>query len=288
MSICIKDKTFLITGSTNGIGMAAALKLAEDCSSLFFTYRNDELADQLKKELSMINPELRVQGFFCDFSNQESIRDCVSQIKENVTEIDLLVNNAGIVNTKYIETNAGIEQTFAVNHIGYFLFTNLLLDVLERTGSSRIINVSSAAHFFVKSMNWDDLNYKEDFGMGVKSYGQSKLANILFTRYLAKRLESKNIPVNSMHPGGVNTALGSQNKTLLGKVLKLMLKPFFRSPLKGAESIIYLAHMMDLDVTGQYFVDSKIAKTSSYSKDDAEAEKLWKISEELVNQEFSL
>ena len=117
MSIWIKDKTVLITGSTNGIGMAAALKLAEDCSSLFFTYRNDELADQLKKELSMINPELRVQGFFCDFSNQESIRDCVSQIKENVTEIDLLVNNAGIVNTKYIETNAGIEQTFAVNHI---------------------------------------------------------------------------------------------------------------------------------------------------------------------------
>ena len=96
MSIWIKDKTVLITGSTNGIGMAAALKLAEDCSSLFFTYRNDELADQLKKELSMINPELRVQGFFCDFSNQESIRDCVSQIKENVTEIDLLVNNAGI------------------------------------------------------------------------------------------------------------------------------------------------------------------------------------------------
>ena len=112
MSIWIKDKTVLITGSTNGIGMAAALKLAEDCSSLFFTYRNDELADQLKKELSMINPELRVQGFFCDFSNQESIRDCVSQIKENVTEIDLLVNNAGIVNTKYIETNAGIAVSY--------------------------------------------------------------------------------------------------------------------------------------------------------------------------------
>ena len=202
--------------------------------------------------------------------------------------IDVLINNAGVVNTSYHETSDGIENTFAVNHLGYFLFTNLLLHKLKGESETRIINVSSAAHSFVKEIQWQDINFKNNFKQGLRCYGQSKLANLLFTRYLAIKLSTENITVNAIHPGGVNTSLGSQNKVWYSKPLRLILRPFFRSPLKGAESIIYLATKQDDGVTGEYFVDSKIHKSSSYSKNLEEADKLWSLSEEMVGQKFDL
>ena len=282
------DKTILITGATNGIGKAAAIKFAESAKSIAFTYRNEELAEDLKNKMQKINPNLLINSFFCDFSIQDSIRECADKNKNDLKAIDLLINNAGVVNTEYSETIDGIENTFAVNHLGYFLFTNLLLDLVKKESESRIINVSSAAHHFVKEIQWDDINYKDDFKMGLKAYGQSKLGNILFTKQLAKRLEKDSVTVNAIHPGGVNTSLGNQNNSLLGRVLKIILKPFFRSPLKGANTIIYLAEIDGLSITGAYWVDGRVAKTSHYSKNEAEAEKLWKISEKLVNQEFDI
>ena len=282
------NKTILITGATNGIGKAAAIKFAESAKSIAFTYRNEELAEDLKNEMQKINPNLSINSFFCDFSVQDSIRECADKIKNDLKAIDLLINNAGVVNTEYSETIDGIENTFAVNHLGYFLFTNLLLDLVKKESESRIINVSSAAHHFVKGMQWDDLNYKDDFKMGLKAYGQSKLGNILFTKQLAKKLQKDGVTVNAIHPGGVNTSLGNQNNSLLGRVLKIILKPFFRSPLKGANTIIYLAEIDGLSITGAYWVDGRVAKTSHYSKNEAEAEKLWKLSEKLVNQEFDI
>ena len=282
------NKTILITGATNGIGKAAALKFAESAKSIAFTYRNEELAEDLKNEMQKINPNLSINSFFCDFSVQDSIRECADKIKNDLKAIDLLINNAGVVNTEYSETIDGIENTFAVNHLGYFLFTNLLLDLVKKESESRIINVSSAAHHFVKGMQWDDINYKDDFKMGLKAYGQSKLGNILFTKKLAKKLQKDGVTVNAIHPGGVNTSLGNQNNSLLGRVLKMILKPFFRSPLKGANTIIYLAEIDGLSITGAYWVDGRVAKTSHYSKNEAEAEKLWRLSEKLVNQEFDI
>jgi|TARA_A100001011_G_C14240083_1_gene812829 retinol dehydrogenase-12 len=282
------NKTILITGATNGIGKAAAIKFAESAKSIAFTYRNEELAEDLKNEMQKINPNLSINSFFCDFSVQDSIRECVDKIKNDLKAIDLLINNAGVVNTEYSETIDGIENTFAVNHLGYFLFTNLLLDLVKKESESRIINVSSAAHHFVKGMQWDDINYKDDFKMGLKAYGQSKLGNILFTKQLAKKLQKDGVTVNAIHPGGVNTSLGNQNNSLLGRVLKIILKPFFRSPLKGANTIIYLAEIDGLSITGAYWVDGRVAKTSHYSKNEAEAEKLWRLSEKLVNQEFDI
>ena len=282
------NKTILITGATNGIGKAAAIKFAESAKSIAFTYRNEELAEDLKNEIKKINPNLSINGFFCDFSVQDSIRECADKIKNDLKAIDLLINNAGVVNTEYSETIDGIENTFAVNHLGYFLFTNLLLDLVKKESESRIINVSSAAHHFVKGMQWDDINYKDDFKMGLKAYGQSKLGNILFTKQLAKKLQKDGVTVNAIHPGGVNTSLGNQNNSLLGRVLKIILKPFFRSPLKGANTIIYLAEIDGLSITGAYWVDGRVAKTSHYSKNEAEAEKLWRLSEKLVSQEFDL
>tara|TARA_Y100000992_G_C21264349_1_gene493085 strand:- start:817 stop:1680 length:864 start_codon:yes stop_codon:yes gene_type:complete len=282
------NKTILITGATNGIGKAAAIKFAESAKSIAFTYRNEELAEDLKNEMQKINPNLSINSFFCDFSVQDSIRECADKIKNDLKAIDLLINNAGVVNTEYSETIDGIENTFAVNHLGYFLFTNLLLDLVKKESESRIINVSSAAHHFVKGMQWDDINYKDDFKMGLKAYGQSKLGNILFTKQLAKKLQKDGVTVNAIHPGGVNTSLGNQNNSLLGRVLKIILKPFFRSPLKGANTIIYLAEIDGLSITGAYWVDGRVAKTSHYSKNEAEAEKLWRLSEKLVSQEFDL
>jgi len=282
------NKTILITGATNGIGKAAAINFAESAKSIAFTYRNEELAEDLKNEMQKINPNLSINSFFCDFSVQDSIRQCADKIKNDLKAIDLLINNAGVVNTEYSETIDGIENTFAVNHLGYFLFTNLLLDLVKKESESRIINVSSAAHHFVKGMQWDDINYKDDFKMGLKAYGQSKLGNILFTKQLAKKLQKDGVTVNAIHPGGVNTSLGNQNNSLLGRVLKIILKPFFRSPLKGANTIIYLAEIDGLSITGAYWVDGRVAKTSHYSKNEAEAEKLWRLSEKLVNQEFDI
>lgn len=284
----LNNKTVVISGATNGIGKAAAIELSKENPKLLFTYRNQSLADELLAEIKDISPNTQVQSVYCDFSDQDSIKKCTNEINDLCANIDVLINNAGVVNTSYHETGEGIENTFAVNHLGYFLFTNLLLQKLKGHDETRIVNVSSAAHSFVKEMQWEDINYKNNFGQGLRSYGQSKLANLLFTRYLAIKLSTDNISVNAIHPGGVNTSLGSQNKAWYSKPLRLILKPFFRSPLKGAESIIYLATKQDDGVTGEYFVDSKIHKSSTYSKNLEEAHKLWDLSEKLVGQTFDI
>ena len=284
----LNNKTVVISGATNGIGKAAAIELSRENPKLLFTYRNQSLADELLAEIKDISPNIQVQSVYCDFSDQDSIKKCTNEINDLCANIDVLINNAGVVNTSYHETCEGIENTFAVNHLGYFLFTNLLLQKLKGHDETRIVNVSSAAHSFVKEMQWEDINYKNNFGQGLRSYGQSKLANLLFTRYLASKLSTDNISVNAIHPGGVNTSLGSQNKAWYSKPLRLILKPFFRSPLKGAESIIYLATKQDDGVTGEYFVDSKVHKSSTYSKTLEEAHKLWDLSEKLVGQTFDI
>ena len=284
----LKNKTVVISGATNGIGKAAAIELSKERSKLIFTYRNESLANDLLAEIKDLSPDAQVHSVYCDFSNQDSIKKCAEEINEMCENIDVLINNAGVVNTSYHETSDGIENTFAVNHLGYFLFTNLLLHKLKGESETRIINVSSAAHSFVKEIQWQDINFKNNFKQGLRCYGQSKLANLLFTRYLAIKLSTENITVNAIHPGGVNTSLGSQNKVWYSKPLRLILRPFFRSPLKGAESIIYLATKQDDGVTGEYFVDSEIHKSSSYSKNLEEADKLWSLSEEMVGQTFDL
>ena len=284
----LNNKTVVISGATNGIGKAAAIELSKENPKLLFTYRNQSLADEMLAEIKDISPNTQVQSVYCDFSDQDSIKKCTNEINDLCTNIDVLINNAGVVNTSYHETGEGIENTFAVNHLGYFLFTNLLLQKLKGGNETRIVNVSSAAHSFVKEMQWEDINFKNNFGQGLKPYGQSKLANLLFTRYLSIKLSTENISVNAIHPGAVNTSLGSQNKAWYSKPLRLILRPFFRSPLKGAESIIYLATKQDDGVTGEYFVDSKIHKSSSYSKNLEEAHKLWGLSEELVGQTFNI
>ena len=284
----LKDKTVVISGATNGIGKAAALELAKHGPKLLLTYRNQELADNLLAEIKTAAPDVSVELIYCDFSVQSSIRECSKEIIASQDKIDVLINNAGVVNTSYHETSEGIENTFAVNHLGYFLFTNLLLNKMTAYKETRIINVASEAHNSLVKLNWKDMNFCKNYGEGINAYAQSKLSNLMFTRLLSLKVARNNISVNALHPGVISTGMGDQSRSFLGKIAKLLLvTPFSKSSKDGAASIIYLSTEDYAFVTGEYFIDCKRAEASSYSQDLSEAKKLWDLSEKLVGEKFS-
>jgi NAD(P)-dependent dehydrogenase (short-subunit alcohol dehydrogenase family) len=284
----LKDKVVVITGATNGIGRAAALAIAKHNPKLFLTYRDYKRGQNLLIQLKKIDSNLQIELIKCDFLNQASIRECAATINKKTGHINVLINNAGIFNVKYRETLEGIENTFAVNHLGYFLFTNLLLNKLGLSEKSRIINVTSETHELLDKLNWEDINFSKDYGEGVNAYAQSKLSNLMFTYLLASKLSKNNISVNAIHPGVINTGIGTQDRSWIGNLLKALLAPFLPRPEDGATSIIYLATKSDAGTTGEYFIDCKQARSSPYSKNLEEAQKLWDLSEHLVNEEFSI
>ncbi|MGI9293740.1 MAG: SDR family NAD(P)-dependent oxidoreductase [Pseudomonadales bacterium] len=217
-----------------------------------------------------------------DLANQQDIRSIASDFLATDKPLHVLLNNAGITNMKRELTVDGYEAMFAVNHLAYFLLTNLLLDCLKSSAPARIVNVASGAHSFVKDgLNVDDLNYEQGFS-SMKVYGHSKLANILFTRELSQRLIDTDVTVNALHPGAVGTGLGAQNGWL-GKAVTGMLKPFFRKPEKGAETAIYLATSTEVEgKTGGYYYDCQAKQPKPWAKDAAMAKKLWDKSAEMT------
>ena len=285
----LKDKVVVITGATNGIGKAALFEIAKHSPRLFITYRNKRRTKDLLFNLRKINPDLKIELVYCDFSYQSSVRKCAKEINLKTKEVDVLINNAGVFNNKYHETLEGIENTFAVNHLGYFLFTNLLLKKMKSHQETRIINVASEAHESLDKLNWEDMNFYKNYGEGINAYAQSKLSNLMFTKLLSLKVIRSNISVNALHPGVVSTGIGDQNRSYLGKIAKLFLvAPFSQSSKDGAASIIYLS-TEDYDfVTGKYFIDCKRVEASSYSKDLQEAKTLWSLSEKLVGEKFTL
>ena len=193
----------------------------------------------------------------------------------------ILLNNAGLINNNRKETVDGFEEVFSINHLAYFYLTHLLLEKLKEGTPSRIINVSSGAHAFVKGFNFDDVNSLKEY-KPFKVYGYSKLANILFTKKLSQVLENENIIVNCLHPGVVGTGFG-QNNGIFSKILFNLSKPFMRSSEKGAETSIYLCSSPDVsDVSGQYFYNCKIAKTTTWANNQEDADRLWNLSKELT------
>ncbi|RZL30934.1 MAG: SDR family NAD(P)-dependent oxidoreductase, partial [Pedobacter sp.] len=197
-------------------------------------------------------------------------------------KLHILINNAGLIISEKSLTKDGIESTFAINHLGYFLLTNLLLDLMKSSAPARIVNVASDAHK-MGHIDFDDLNYENKKYSTMKAYGSSKLANILFTKELAKRLQGTNITVNCVHPGAVNSNFGSNTKGIMGIVSKII-KPFFISAEKGAETQIYLATSPELEgVTGEYFVKKKIEQPNSEARDENIAKRLWEVSEKMTH-----
>ena len=280
MSFEIKNKNVLITGATSGIGEATAIDLAKKGANIFFIARNNLKAQNLSDKIEFISGK-RPKFFIADLASLKNIKESALEFISLDIPLHVLLNNAGLINNNRKETVEGFEEVFSINHLAYFYLTHLLLDKLKEGTPSRIINVSSGAHAFVKGFNFDDVNSLKEY-KPFKVYGYSKLANILFTKKLSQVLENENIIVNCLHPGVVGTGFG-QNNGIFSKILFNLSKPFMRSSEKGAETSIYLCSSPDVsDVSGQYFYNCKIAKTTSWANNQEDADRLWNLSKELT------
>jgi NAD(P)-dependent dehydrogenase (short-subunit alcohol dehydrogenase family) len=274
-------KTVLITGANQGIGKASALALGKMGAKLILVCRNPEKGREAVAELRREGVR-DLELVIGDVSSQAEIRRIAADVKAKHDRLDVLLNNAGVLVTSRRTTVDGIEETFAVNHLGYFLLTTLLLDLLEKSAPARIVNVSSEAHRTAK-MRWDDLQFEQSGYSQFGAYGQSKLCNILFTRELARRLEGKGVTVNALHPGVVASGFGQTDGGFMRFLIRLA-HPFMIGPEKGARTQVWLASSPDVEgITGKYFDKCAEKEPNRAAKDDAGAKKLWAISEELAH-----
>jgi NAD(P)-dependent dehydrogenase (short-subunit alcohol dehydrogenase family) len=272
----ITDKVCLITGGTSGIGRWTAKELSRLGACVVITYRNEQKALETQKWIAAETGR-QVETYYCDLSSFDSIRSFVIEFKTRYTRLDVLINNAGIWETRRKLSKDGIELNFATNHLGPFLLTNLLLETIKKSGPARIINVASGAHQSAK-IGFDDIEMKKDFS-GYKAYGQSKLANILFTKHLSEMVGGLGITVNCLHPGVVSTNIFKN----MGKIGVIMMKPFMITPEKGAQTSVYLATSEDVsNISGKYFSEKKVVNSSAISQDKEAAQKLWDLSSKYV------
>ncbi|MFX1456334.1 MAG: SDR family oxidoreductase [Promethearchaeota archaeon] len=277
----MKGKICIITGANSGIGKATALGLAKMNATIVMLCRNKELGETAQKEIINESGNKDIDLLLCDLSSQEQIRNFVSEFKQKYQYLHVLINNAGVMASKRRVCVDGFEMNFAVNHLGPFLLTNLLLDVLKKSAPSRIVNVGSAAHGMAK-IDFDDLQCENKKHRLFKVYGASKLAFILFSYELSRRLEGTGVTVNIVHPGMVNTNLGREMSRFSRTVGKLV----FKSPEKGAETSIYLASSPEVEgITGKYFIKKQQQESSKESYNEDDAKKLWEISAKLTNIE---
>jgi NAD(P)-dependent dehydrogenase (short-subunit alcohol dehydrogenase family) len=278
----MNGKICLVTGATNGIGKATAQALAQMGATVVIVGRDAQKAAQVTKEIQAASGNQNVDWLLADLSSQQDIRSLVTEFKSKYSQLHVLVNNAGgTFMTRQLSVD-GIEMTFALNHLAYFLVTNLLLDTIKASAPARIINVSSDAHSGGK-IDFDNLQGERSYS-GIGPYGNSKLANILFTTELARRLEGTGVTVNALHPGLVSTGFGKNNPGLLMKIMEVVIPLIARSPEKGAETSIYLVSSPAVqNITGKYFVDCKVTQPTPQAIDSAVAMKLWDISAEMVH-----
>ncbi|MEO8609590.1 MAG: SDR family oxidoreductase [Chloroflexota bacterium] len=263
-------KICLVTGATDGVGKITALRLAQAGATVIGVGRNPEKIKAVLDEIGDVPGSL--EFLTADLSSQAEVRGLADEFKRKYDHLDVLVNNAGALFTDYRESVDGIEMTFALNHLSYFLLTNLLLDTIRASAPARIINVASDAHQG-NIINFDDLNHKRNYREWT-AYGASKLANILFSYELARRLQDSDVTVNALHPGFVNTNF--QRAAGLN-----MRGPL--TPEEGADTQIWLAQSAEVEgVTGKYFVRRKDTRSSDVSYDQASARRLWETSAEMV------
>jgi len=273
----LKNKIVLITGATSGIGKETALGLAKLGATIVFTPRDNLKGEKTKKELIATTNNKNIRMLKCDLASFESIRNCCKKFKSKYDKLHVLINNAGVWDFKRRESKDGIENIFATNYLAPFLMTNLLLDIFKKSSPSRIINVTSGMHY--GTINFDDIEFKQKFS-GAKAYRQSKLGLILYTRFLAKKLEGTGVTVNCVHPGMNKTDLGRDAGGFSQMIFKLMGK----DPKIGAETSIYLSSSPDVEnITGEYFAKKKIKRSSKESYDMDLAKKLWDVSEKYLN-----
>ena len=274
----MEGKVAIVTGANSGMGLATAAALSDAGAKVIMLCRNEERGKEALARLKE-KEERQLELILCDLGDYDSIRGFARTVKAKYKKIDILVNNAGFISLDRQETREGLERQFGINHIGHFLLTMLLLKNMGE--GSRIVNVASGAHK-VGRIHFEDINLKKHYNV-ITAYSQSKLANVLFTRELARRVAKRGITVNCCHPGAVATNIGIDRDTGFGKTVTGMLKPFFQTPEEGARTAIFLA--MDdsvKNVSGEYFYNCRIAKSSKRSKDMRLARKLFVLSKKLV------
>jgi retinol dehydrogenase 12 len=268
----------VVTGANSGIGKVTVSALLQKGFRVIATARNKERGEAALADWKKAASDAKVEVVLCDLSNLASVRDAAQEIARRTDRIDVLVNNAGGIIGERHEAPAGIEESLAGNHLGPFLLTHELLPLLEKGAPARIVNVSSDAHRSVKDMRWDDLGFSRGYS-SFKAYGQSKLANILFTRALAKRLDPKKITVNALHPGVVRTRFGETGSALLRFGISIV-RPFFIDENAGADTSIWLATDPSVEgKTGGYYAKRKLVKPTAAASSDEGAERLWELSE---------
>lgn len=270
----------MVTGSNSGIGRAMAEGLAKMGATVVMVCRDAGRGEKALTSIRRESGNRDVSLMLADLSSQRSIRKLASDFRHTNQNLHVLINNAGVYLTKRSLTEDGFERTFAINHLGYFLLTNLLLDMMRSSAPARIINVSSSAHRRAR-MNFDDIHGERHYN-GFDAYGQSKLANILFTYELARRLRGSGVTVNCFHPGVVRTNLGRGNRGLIPYFFRTM-GPILLSPEQGAETGVYLATSPAVEnITEKYFAKKKERSSSKESYIEEDAKRLWKLSEELT------
>lgn len=278
----LQGKHVAITGATAGIGRATSLELARRGAQLTLFCRNREKADELRQEVVAAGG-LEPAVIIMDMADLGNVRRAAQEFLASNKPLDVLLNNAGVINTSRKETIDGFEQTLAVNHFAPYLLTGLLLPSLLNTPGARVVSVSSGAHAFVRGMGFEDMQATRGYKT-FREYGRSKLANILFTRKLSRFLEGRDLTVNCLHPGAVATSLGAQNGGMIARNLPRLLKPFFRSPEQGAQTSIYLCCSEEVAViSGEYFYNCKQKMAKPWARDDQEADRLWAYTEQCVD-----
>jgi retinol dehydrogenase-14 len=283
MEYSIQGKSILVSGATNGIGLVAARELARMGAMVTILSRNQEKCARVAEDISRQTGGA-TDHIAADLSTLEGIRDAAAEYRKRNKVLHVLINNAGAFFARRFLTPDGFEKSFALNHLNYFLLTNLLLDMLKSSAPARIINVSSGIHTTAR-INFQDLQ-AEKWYLGMRAYGQSKLANLLFTYELARHLDGCGVTVNAVHPGYVNSGFTLNNGPLYRMFSGSIARLFGRSPEKGAQTILFLATSPEVQgMTGGYFFDGVRVESSRLSQDEAIASRLWQVSANLTGMD---
>jgi NAD(P)-dependent dehydrogenase (short-subunit alcohol dehydrogenase family) len=281
----MKDKVCMITGASSGIGKATAVDLARMGATVVTVCRDQGRGGAALAEIKAATGNPNVDLLLADLSSQAAIRQVAKEFKTHYPQLHVLINNAGVALSKRSVTVDGIETVFAVNYLAPFLLTNLLLDVLKASAPARVVNVAGDYHRKA-TINFDDLMSEKDYN-GMQANNQAKLALVLFTYELARRLEGTGVTANCLHPGAVATGgpLKDPDLSSFARLMYAPVQPFFLSPERGAETSIYLASSPQVEeITGKYFVKKRAIASSPESYDLEIATRLWEVSEELTNR----
>jgi NAD(P)-dependent dehydrogenase (short-subunit alcohol dehydrogenase family) len=272
----------LITGATGGLGKVVARELAKQGKTVVIVGRDAVKTQATVEAIRAQSGNPAADGLVADLSSMADVRRLAEALRWRYPRLDVLINNAGAIFAQRHLTVDGYERTWALNHLAYFLLTNLLLDRLEATAPARVVNVASRAHE-AGTIDFDDLQGARRYGLGGgRAYRQSKLANVMFTYELARRLEGTGVTVNAVHPGFVATGFGEGNGGLMGLGMRLVHR-FAITPEEGAATILYLASSPDVEgVTGKYWVKRRPTASSPASYDESAQRRLWDVSARLT------